>query len=122
MINEDKLNEIIYYNTISMEDIINATYISDEHKGLIAALYNEDKERESLRLHDECGNSYDSDQDYYYYSQVELKLLEVVSIENKILIKGGADKLLSTYKDQVVQLTNTVRSLVEFIKENEGGK
>ena len=122
MIKEDKFNELMLKSSTTIEDVIDATYISDEHKGLIEALYDEDKERESLRLHDECGNSYDSDQDYYYYSQVELKLLEVVSIENKILIKGGADKLLSTYKDQVVQLTNTVRSLVEFIKENEGGK
>ena len=71
MINEDKLNEIIYYNTISMEDIINATYISDEHKGLIAALYEEDKERENLRFHEDCGGGYADEDCYNYFQQFD---------------------------------------------------
>ena len=116
MIKEDKLNELMLKSSTSVEDVINATHISDKHKGLIEALYDEDKERESLRLHEEAGGGY-SEEDYYYYSQAEIKLLRVLSLENKILIKGGVDKLLDTYKEQVVQLTNTVKGLIELVKE-----
>jgi len=117
MIKEDKLNEIMYYDTISMEDIVNATYISDEHKGLIEALYNKNDQEERLRLHEECGGGY-SEEDYYLYSEAELKLGKVLQLENEILIKGGVDKLLNTYKDQVVQLTATVKSLIELMKDD----
>ena len=115
MIKEDKLNELMLRSSTPIEDVIDATYISDEHKSLIEALYDENKERESFKLFDSGSGS--SEEDYYYYSQAELKLLRVVSLENKILINGGVDKLLDTYKEQVVQLTNTVKGLIELVKE-----